>query len=663
MQLLVDFFSWLMEWCHSWCPSYWADIVIFTFITKVIQFPLSLWCQANALKMVSLMPESNRIKMNHYGDKDAIGDKTAALFRRERYHPLLSLVPLAVQIVILMCFVKVIYGIGDRLAAPGAEKPLIACIPVSDGGLAWLMPILAGAAAWLLGFSQNVFNPLQHEQTRTQQIVTNGISICISLFLGMFVATGVGLYWAASNVFSILVQFGENVCLPPRKYVDYPALRRSQVELMRFEAALKASAKAVSREDRRREKADYKRFFSVANKHLVFYAEGGGFYKYFKPVIEWLLAHSNVTIHYVTNDPKDPILVLPPSRRQVKAHGGLVTTPAAGTAAVREDAILNLQPDEFAKRIRPYYIGQTRIIPLMMKMDADMVVMTTPDLGTYQIKRSYVKKDVEYVYMDHGTSSMSMAFRKGAFDHFDTIFLNGRFLEPEFRKTEELYGTKRKTLVPTGYAYLGDLIARYRPPERKPFKQILIAPSHQAGNILESCLGEMLDSLAKVPDVRIVLRPHPQFVRRFPVRWQAIRAKAAARSGVVIDDDFSKSAALYESDVLITDWSSIAYEYSLVTKRPSVQVNTPMKVVNPEYGRIGIEPTDITFRDRIGKAIDVADVPSLGAVVTEMIAHPETFAAKIADLLATEFYDPLKAGEIAGRYILDSLIAKGDKRK
>ena len=634
MQVLVDFFAWLMEWCHSWCPNYWADIVIFTFITKVIQFPLSLWCQANALKMVSLMPESNRIKMNHYGDKDAIGDKTAALFRREHYHPLLSLVPLAIQIVILMCFVKVIYGIGDRLTVPGAAKPLIACIPVSDGGLAWLMPLLAGAAAWLLGFSQNIFNPLQHEQTRAQQIVTNGISICISLFLGMFVATGVGLYWAASNVLSILVQFGENLCLPPRKYVDYPVLRRSQVELARFEAALKASAKSVSKEDKRREKADYRRFFGVANKHLVFYAEGGGFYKYFKPVIEWLLAHSNVVIHYVTNDPKDAIF------EKVKAGG-----------------------EGEQRRIRPYYIGSVKIIPLMMKMDADMVVMTTPDLNTYQLKRSYVKKDVEYVYIDHGTSSMSMVFRKGAFDHFDTIFLNGRYLEPEFRKTEELYGTKRKTLVPTGYAYLGDLMAQYRPVGKKPFTQILIAPSHQADNILESCLNEMLDSLAKVPDVRVILRPHPQFVRRFPAKWQAIRTKAAARPGVVLDDDFSKPAALYESDILITDWSSISYEYSLVTKRPSIQINTPMKVINREYGRIGIEPTDITFRDRIGKAIDVADVPSIGAVVTEMIAHPETFAAKISDLLTTEFYDPLKAGEVAGQYILDSLIARKDKRK
>jgi len=634
MSYVVSFFAWLMSWCHSWCPDYWWDIVIFTVITKVLQFPISLWCHVNGLKMVSLMPESNRIKMSHYGDKDAIGDETAALFKREHYHPLLSLVPLAIQIVILMCFVKVIYGIA------GIEKDsVIGRVPAQDGGVAWIMPLIAGAAAWTLGFFQNRINPLQHEQTRTQQIVTNGISIAISLFLGCFVAMGVGLCWAASNFFSIFVQLACNATIRPASRVNYPVLRRSQAELAKFEAALKAGAKTVSKEDKKREKVDYRRFFSVANKHLVFYAEGGGFYKYFKPVIEWLLAHSNVVIHYVTNDPGDKVFDFAHVKRK-------------GEGEQRNQTVTS-------GRIRPYYIGKTKIIPLMMKMDADMVVMTTPDLNTYQIKRSYVKKDVEYVYLDHGTSSMSMVFRKGAFDHFDTIFTNGRYLDAEFRKTEELYGTKRKTLVPTGYAYLGDLMRQYAPSEKKTYTQILIAPSHQPGNILESCLDEMLASLVTVPSVRLILRPHPQFVRRFPAKWQAIREKVKGKGeGIVLDDDFSKSAALYESDILITDWSSIAYEYSLVTKRPSIQVNTPMKVINPEYKKIGIEPTDITFRDRIGKSLDVADVPSIGSVVADMIAHPNAFAAKIAELLETEFYDPLMAGEVAGQYILDSLISR-----
>ena len=624
MEYLVQFFAWLMDWCHSWCPNWWADIVIFTFFTKVLQFPVSLWCQVNSLKMVSLMPATNRIKMDRYGDSDAIGEETAALFKREKYHPMLSLVPLAIQIVILMAFVKVIYGIGDRLTVPGAAKPLIACVPWTDGGLSWLMPLFAGAAAWLLGYTQNIFNPLQHEQTRTQQLVTNGISICISLFLGCFVAAGVGLYWATSNLFSILVQLCENVVIPPKSRVDYHALRRSQAELRKFEEGIKKKA-AVSPEDRKREKADYRRFFSVANKHLVFYAEGGGYYKYFRSVVEWLLEHSNVTIHYVTNDPKDGIF-----------------------AKASENP-----------RIRAYYIGPVKIIPLMMKMDADMVVMTTPDLGTYQLKRSYVRKDVEYVYLDHGPTSVHMCYRKGAFDRFDTIMANGPFQVAEHRATERLYGLKEKRIVESGYPMLDVLLSS--PPEARAAggRRVMIAPSYQADGIPDSCLDALIDAISAAnPGCTVVFRPHPQYVRRFPAKMQAIAERYRGREDVVMEDDFSKPSTMDQSDVLVTDWSGIAYEYAFRTKRPVVFVDTPMKVINPEWKKVGITPTDISFRDEVGVSVPLDDIPAAGRAVADMLANPGKFAAKIESLLKSQFYNPGHAGEVVGRYILETLIAK-----
>ncbi len=643
MEYLVKFFAWLMDWCHSWCPNWWADIVIFTFLTKILQFPVSLWCQVNSLKMVQLMPESNRIKMERYGDKDAIGEETAALFKREHYHPLLSLVPLAIQIVILMAFVKVIYGIGDRLTVPGMAKPLIACVPWTDGGAAWLMPLFAGAAAWLLGYSQNIFNPLQHEQTRAQQLVTNGISICISLFLGCFVAAGVGLYCATSNVFSIVVQWCENICIPPKKHVDYPRLRRSQAELRKFEEGLRRNS-IVSPEGRRREKADYKRFFKVANKHIVFYAEGGGYYKYFKTVVEWLLEHSNATIHYVTNDPKD----------------GVFAMAAANP------------------HIRAYFIGQTRIIPLMMKMDADMVVMTTPDLGTYHIKRSYVRKDVEYVYLDHGPTSVHMCYRKGAFDHFDTIMCNGPFQVAEHRATERVYGLKAKRLVESGYPLL-DTLERTSAARGGSGVRIMVANSHQRDNIFDLCLDDLVSALLSLSSSQsndqttkqsnnftIVLRPHPQYVRRNPARWQSIRARYEGNAMVVVEDDFGKPSTMDESDVLVTDWSGIAYEFAYKTRRPTLFVNTPMKVINPEWKRIDLVPTDISFRDEVGVSVDpsalkpAADgaAAPVAAVVGDMLAHPDAFAAKIDRLFSEQFFNPGHAGEKVGAYILDSLIAR-----
>ena len=634
MDFLVQFFAWLMDWCHSWCPNWWADIVIFTFFTKILQFPVSLWCQVNSLKMVQLMPFENRIRMDHYGDKDMIGEETAALYKREKYHPLLSLVPLAINIVILMAFVKVIYGIGDRLTVPGAAKPLIACVPMTDGGLAWLMPIFAGAAAWLLGFSQNIFNPLQHEQSRAQQFTTNGISICISLFLGCFVAAGVGLYWATSNVFSILVQWGENLCIPPKKHVDYPVLRRSQAEMRKFEKGIRAGGK-VSAADKIRERNDYRSFFAVTDKKLVFFAEGGGFYRYFKTVIEHILTHSNLTIHYVTNDPKDALLSVPCS---------LIPHPS---------------------RFRAYYIGPQRIIPLMMKMDADMVVMTTPDLNTYHIKRSYVRKDVEYVYLDHGPTSVHMCYRKGAFDHFDTIMCNGPFQVAEHRATEELYHLKPKKLVESGYPLLDTLLREVKVEgqgqRRNDCPRIMIANSHQKDNVFDSCLDELIASIrSAVPNAIIVMRPHPQYVRRNPAKMQAIEGRCRNAAGVILETDFSRPSTMDQSDVLITDWSGIAYEFAYKTRRPTLFVDTPMKVINPEWQRIGLVPTDISFRNAVGRSVPLADVKEkAGGIIAEMLASPDAFAAEIDGLFRSQFFNPGHAGAVAGDAIIDALVARG----
>lgn len=618
MSYIVQFFSWIMDWCHQMVPNHWVDIVLFTLITKILQYPVSLWCQANSLKMVSLMPKSLRLKIDFYGDSDTIGEKTAELYKTEHYHPLLSLVPLAIQIVILMAFVKVIYGIAE------ADKAsLIGKVPVRDGGITWVMPLFAGASAWLLGQFQNHINPLQREQGKVAQRMTNGISIAISLFLGAFVGMGVGLYWACSNLFSILVQLACNLNMNPSKYVDYQELRKVQSELAKFEAELKKKAE-VSPEDRKREKADYRRFFKVANKHLVFYSESSGFYRYFKSIIDWLLSHSNVTIHYVTNDPNDIVFEVAKS-----------------------------QP-----HIRPYYIGPMRIIPLMMKMDADMVVMTTPDLNTYQIKRSYVRKDVEYIYLDHAPASVQMTYRKGAFDHFDTIFANGQYQIDEHRATEKVYGLKAKKMVPTGYMLLDDLFANYKPVAKKDGSvMILIAPSHQPGNIFDSHLDEIM-GLVRGVGREIHIRPHPQYTRRFPAKMQAIAEKYKGESDVVVEMDFAQNTSIYDADILITDWSGIAYEYAFTTKRPVIFINTPMKVVNPEWERIGMTPTNITFRDLAGVSVNTDALSRIPEVIDDVLSHPDTFRERIEKMLTDYFFNPGKAGEVAGKYILETLINK-----
>ena len=93
------------------------------------------------------------------------------------------------------------------------------------------------------------------------------------------------MYWVFSNLFTIVQQVVLNKIMPPEKYVDYAELNASKKEL----ESINGLAADISKEDRKREAADYKKFFSVDNKHLVFYSEKSGFYKYFQCIIEYLL--------------------------------------------------------------------------------------------------------------------------------------------------------------------------------------------------------------------------------------------------------------------------------------------------------------------------------------------------------------------------------------
>lgn len=609
----------LLRACYDLSHSYVLAIVLFTALTKVILFPVSLWTQRNSLKMVALTPELNALKIKYYGDKDTIAEETQALYKRVGYHPLASTVPMFIQLILLIGVI----GAVRRLLA-GTES-VFSVYPSQQGGMTLFVPLLAGLAALALGLAQNRINPLQREQTPAGQWMTNGLSIAISLALGAFVPVGVGLYWIASNLLTILQQLALNAVMPPKKYVDYEALAKSRKEL----AGIEGLSANVSKEDKRREKADYKRFFSVANKHLVFYSEKSGFYKYFQDVIEYLLAHSNVVIHYVTSDPKDQIFDLAKTQ----------------------------------SRIRPYYIGERRLITLMMKMDADMVVMTMPDLDNYHIKRSYVRKDVEYVYLFHAMVSTHMIYRKGSFDHFDTIFCVGPHHQREIRETEKLYDLPPKKLVEFGYPLLDHLLKEYSGLEKTGDKpQILIAPSHHAGNIMDSCLDEILRHV-RGRGWRIVVRPHPQYVRRDPGRISALQAQYAQAEDVVFETDFADSRSLYASDVMITDWSGVSMEYSFATHKPCIFINTPMKVLNPEYTRYESVPMQIEIRDKIGVSLNLDAIDQIGAVIEEIVSGrllPEEQVAAIAEQYV---YNIGSSGQVGGRYILQALRDRSGRGK
>lgn len=683
-QPVIDLLGYFMSLCYSWMANYGLAILLFTVIVKIIFLPLSIWQQKNSIKMVKIQPAVNRIKAQHLNDSVKAGEEQLALYKRAGYRPFVSLIPTLIQIPLIIGVISVVYNpltyllkidagtvqslrtglttflgtdklglvwqveairlleSGELTAANLAGVPVeevlaalrsfdrmfLGCdllrTPNLSSGLI-LYPIMAIASTWLLCVLQNRSNVLQREQEGFGRWGTSLIMIFLAVYLSFAVPAAAVLYWTAGNLLSIAVMYLMNAVIDPRKHIDYPALEKSKEVLA--EAQKHKKTKKELKKEAQHSKADYKRFLESTpeKKDLVFYSVRGGFYKYFSDTIEYILDHSDYTIHYITSDAGDEVFL------------------------------------KASDRFLPYYIAGNDLIVLFMKISAKIMVMTMPDLQQFYLKRSIVDKDIDYVYMFHYPLSTTMVLRKGALDYYDTIMCVGEFQFAEIRETEKLYGLPEKKLVASGYGFLEQLQRAYDSSEHQEHEtpEVLIAPSWNEGNILDSCIYDLLDGLLG-KGFKVTVRPHPEYMRRYGSRMQEIQNSYQRYDGgdLYFETDFSSSNSLFESDLVISDWSGAAYEFAFVTKRPVLLIDTPMKVNNPEYDRLPVEPLEITLRDQVGKRLAPSDVRNAAGTVRFLLEQKEVYQKTITEIRDRTIAHFGECGSVTGRYLIEELAAK-----
>lgn len=617
---IVNGLVWLISLCYNLCHNYWIAIFLFTILTKVILLPLSIWVQKNSIKTVQMQPEMNRIKAAYMGNQDAISEEQYKLFKREKYNPFADLIPLFVQLALLMGVVEAVKR-GTSLTN----------VPVKAGGMTLLVPLFAALSAFFMCFVQNKINVLQSEQGLFNKYGTMIFSVALSLYLGFFVSVGVGSYWCFSNILSVVQLVILNICINPKNYIDYEALEASKEELKNAKMFI-ASGQKKDRQNpyRKREKGDYKRFLNASGKKIVFYSEKNGFYKYYRNIIEEIIKRTNIVIHYISSDPLDEVF--------------------------------QMETDQF----KTYYIGENRMIVLMMKMETDIMVMTTPDLENFQLKRSYVKKDIEYIYVPHDVNSSNLTFHKNALDHFDTIFTSGFKNKEELKEREEKYNLPSKNLVEWGSSVIDNMTESYmemvRDGKYEEKKTILIAPSWQKDNILDSCIEEMLDGLIQT-DYQVIVRPHPQYVRHFEGRVDSLAEKYKGY-GVEFQKDFSSNKTVYMADLLVTDWSSISLEYAFSTLKPVLFINTPMKVVNSDYQELSTVPIDIELRDKVGISLEMDMVGEEVISAVDRLLYDQQFSKdSMQELKELYLYHSGESGKIGAKYMIQRLVERSGKKE
>jgi hypothetical protein len=356
-------------------------------------------------------------------------------------------------------------------------------------------------------------------------------------------------------------------------------------------------------------------------RRLVIYSEGKGYWTYFAGVYEALHSEHGEQIIYVTSARDDP--------QYLQAPSGM----------------------------RSYCVGDGFVRTLFFSgLDADVLLMTMPDLQTFHIKRSFFP--VHYSYLHHSMVSMHMAYRSGAFDHFDSILCTGPHHVSETRAMEKIYGTQIKQLVEHGYGRLdmimADIAAAPKAPTLDQTKQVLVAPTWGQNGLVESYGLGLVEPLLAA-GLRVVLRPHPRTRILSSELLDQIADHFRDNPMFRMDEDGDSRQSLLESNILVSDWSGAALEFAFGLARPVIFVETPRKVLNSGYEKVGMEPFEVHIRKKIGIVLQPKQLPALGEHALALLREAGDWQQAIKTVRAESVFQLGHSGRSAAAFLVSLL--------
>lgn len=372
-----------------------------------------------------------------------------------------------------------------------------------------------------------------------------------------------------------------------------------------------------------RDLGDAGKFLSPDNhsrRRFVIYSESGSYFRYFEGIYDYLVANSKLDFSYVTSDYRDPIF-------------------------------------QRTDRVEKYYIHHS-LPATFARLDSDVVLLTVPDLQRMHLKRPD-SGATEFVYIFHALVSTHLQYNLGAFNHYDTIFTAGEHHDREIRETETLYGLPSKKLVQSGYHLTEKLFlqAQQFPPVSSEARRnrVLIAPSWSKGGIFESCVDELIATLLKA-DWEAILRPHPEFIKRYPEKMGKLEQLCKKDSRLVLETNHLKSSSMFDTDLLITDRSGICFEFAIARQKPVLFIDTPLKIHNPDYERLANVPVEISSRHLMGLSIRPEDVSAkLIPVMEDLLANSKNYSEVILTLRNELQHNWMSCAEQSAQYIMSRL--------
>ena len=315
------------------------------------------------------------------------------------------------------------------------------------------------------------------------------------------------------------------------------------------------------------------------------------------------------------------------------------------------------------ENLKAEYIGNgNKAFTRLNFLKANVVLSTTPGLDVYQWKRS---KDVDYyIHIPHAASDITM-YRMFGIDYYDAILLSGDYQIEDVRALEKLRNLPAKDLVKVGIPYMDVMAERFEKegPGEAHERTVLLAPTWGKSGIFGVYGGKIIEALLKT-GYHVIVRPHPQSFASEKELMDELMAKYPDSDQLEWNRDRDNFEVLRRSDVLITDFSGVIFDFTLIYDKPIIYTNPDQDVsvydvwwLEKDFWTVGALPrlgcelkeeSMDNIKEIIGTVIeDTTYAKYREEVLKETWAHKGEGAVRCADYLIAKYEELTAADEVA----------------
>ena len=272
--------------------------------------------------------------------------------------------------------------------------------------------------------------------------------------------------------------------------------------------------------------------------------------------------------------------------------------------------------------LKAEFIGEdNRAFAKLNYLSANILLSTTPGLDVYQWKRS---KNIDYyVHIPHAANDITL-YRMFGIDYYDAILLSGDYQIQDIRMLEKMRSLPEKELVKVGIPYMDKMARRLKtagPAPEHP-RTVLLAPSWGSSAILSVYGGKIIDVLLKT-GYHVIVRPHPQSFKSETELMEKLMKEYPESEQLEWNGDTDNFEVLRRSDILISDFSGVIFDFSLIFDKPIIYTDPRFDLSVYDAWWLKKPLWTLSALPRLGQELTEENMTGLKELIDRCIEDPQ----------------------------------------